>query len=69
MLQGHDPLITENNKKIRREADKDAVRKLFFPSISQLTLTKKKMQLSKHNLLQIKRKKKKKKRVIRELKG
>lgn len=35
MLQGHDPLIIENNKK--READ--SVRKLFHaPPVSQLTL-------------------------------
>ncbi len=62
MLQGHDPLITENNKK-KREAD--TVRKLFHsPPISQLTLNTKKTQLFKHNLLQIK----KKKRISRELK-
>lgn len=53
MLQGHDPLIIENNKK--READ--SVWKLLrAPPISQLTLTQRKMQLSKHNLLQIKKK-------------
>lgn len=65
MLQGHDPLSTENNRK-ERQTQTQSEKLYHSPPASQLNLTpvstkgrkkkkKKKLPFSKHNLIQIKR--------------